>query len=329
MPATVAAAAGDYLAARAVPRPRERLLALFRSARNLAYLRALFARTVPPGPLRAFALGTLEDAALAYERGEDLLYSDPLARRGDGRRAVSFAAELRRLNRAFYEDRMAFLRDKAGLLGGAPEGAGDADEPYHYRAFVADSLRPPGLEALNGPGPLWAILEDQQAPAGELARPRGDNPRGYPRREGFSATGAAAGAPPQPGVDPEDGAWDRGRPNRTAEQALAEYYGEEAVPSSSTALGAAEQATGTAYLDLYGRGPAWRENGGTRFMRYPSIPRWQDLSRGREYDRDIAETLGTGSRELDTHVRRWDMSRARAVRGEEYRRYGPRAGDTL
>lgn len=327
MPVAAAApAAGDYLAARAVPRPRARLLALFRSPQNLGYLRALFTRTVPPGPLRDFALGTLEDAALAYERGEDLLYSDPLARRGDGRRAVSFAAELRRLNRAFYEDRLAFLRDKAGLLGGAPEGAGDADEPYHYRAFVADSLRPPGLEALNGPGPLWAILEDQQVPAGELGRSSGK--RRYPRREGFSATGAAAGAVP-PGVDPEDGAWDRGRPNRTAEQALAEYYGEEAVSSSSAALGAAEQATGTAYLDLHGRGPAWRENGGTRFMRYPSIPRWQDLSRGREYDRDIAETLGTGSRELDTHVRRWDMSRARAARGEEYRRYGPRSGDTL
>jgi hypothetical protein len=64
-------------------------------------------------------------------------------------------------------------------------------------------------------------------------------------------------------------------------------------------------------------------------MRYPSIPIWQNLSRGREYDRDIDETLGTGSREMDNHVRRWNTERMRKPRGEEYRRYGLRSGSTV
>jgi hypothetical protein len=45
---------------------------------------------------------------------------------------------------------------------------------------------------------------------------------------------------------------------------------------------------------------------------------------GREgYDRDIEDTLGTAGRELDGHVRRWDMDRVRKPRGQEYRRFGP------
>lgn len=51
---------------------------------------------------------------------------------------------------------------------------------------------------------------------------------------------------------------------------------------------------------------------------------------GREgYDRDIEDTLGTAGRELDGHVRRWDMDRVRKPRGQEYRRFGPRSGHVV
>jgi hypothetical protein len=124
-------------------------------------------------------------------------------------------------------------------------------------------------------------------------------------------------------MDPDDWGWDSGNPNRTPEEALAEYWGEDRVESST--LGATE-AGGEAYIDRYGQGDQWRENSGTRFMRYPTIPIWQNLSRGREYDRDIDETLGTGSREQDNHVRRWSTER---MRGGGHRRYGPRSGSTV
>jgi len=267
--------------ARTPARARERLLGLFRSPRNLAYLWGLFARTVPPGPLRHFALETLEDSLYSFEQSEDLAYSDPAAR-GAARPAADLWGELRRLNRAFYGYRARFLRDKAALITGrSRDGQQDDDEPYHYRMFVADSLRPPGLERLNEPGPLYEIRENQTAPAGDSR---------------------AAGPVPAPGVDPDDWGWDGGDPYRTPEQALAEYWGDERVESS--ALGATETG-GEAYIDRYGQGARWQENGGTRFMRYPAIPIWQNLSRGRNYDRGVEETLGTGDRELDNHVRRW------------------------
>ena len=63
-------------------------------------------------------------------------------------------------------------------------------------------------------------------------------------------------------------------------------------------------------------------------MRYPTIPIWQNLSRGRNYDLEIDETLGTGSREQDNQIRRWDLSRMTNRRGEEYRRYGWRTTST-
>ena len=320
--------------ARTPARFRERLLNLFRSPQNLAYFRGLFGRAVPPGPLRRFVLETLADAVNSFERGEDLIYSDPIAQRGDARPAANLWSELRRLNLAFYEDRMRFLRDKAALLTGrSGDGQWDDDEQYHYRMFVADSLRPPGLEHLNGTGPLFGIRETQTAAAEPRWPPGASFARDKKSRRGGSAVSGQAAAristgpaplPRDPGIDPDDWGWDSGNPNRTPEQALAEYWGDDHVESS--ALGATEVG-GEAYIDRYGRGPLWREDGGARFMRYPTIPAWQNLSRGRNYDREIEETLGTGDRELGNHVRRWDMDRVRKVRGEEYRRYGWRGTD--
>lgn len=288
-PAVEALGGWQPLGARTPARPRERVLALFRSPQNLAYLRGLFELEAPPGPLRRFALETLVDSVYAFEDGGGLIASDPLAQRGDARPAADLWGEVRRLNLAFFEYRMRFLRDHTPLLTGRE---GEA-EPYHFRMLTADSLRPPGLSHLNGPGPLYAILEDQVL---EGASPR---------------------------ENPSDGGWSRGDPHRTPERALAEYWGEGRV-ETATPPGSTET-----YIDRYGEGPHWRENFGTRFMRYPSIPIWQNLSRGREYDRDIDETLGTGPREMGNPIRRWDMDRLRQPRGEEYRRYGPRGGSTL
>lgn len=341
LPSAAVEALGGWqqLGTRTPARPRERLMDMFRSPQNIAYLSGLFTRQVPPGPLRRFVLETLEDSVYAFERVEDLIYSDPLAQRGDARPAANLWGEVRRLNLAFFEYRMQFLRDKAALLAGrSGDGQGDDDEQYHYRMFAADSLRPPGLEHLNGTGPLYGIREDQTAAGGPRPPPGGSyhsrGPNGQPRREGFTSTGLQSSRettdpsplPGDPGMDPDDWGWDSGNPNRTPEEALAEYWGEDRVESST--LGATEVG-GEAHIDRYGQGDQWRENAGTRFMRYPTIPIWQNLSRGREYDRDIDETLGTGSRELDNHVRRWDMDRMRKPRGEEYRRYGPRSGSTV
>lgn len=383
----------DLLASRTPNKLRQRVLDLFQAPANRDYLRTLFRERAPPGPLRAFALETLDEAVYDYARSSgglagDLVYSDPIAQRGASRVALNFWAEVRRLNLAFFTERMAFLRDQAPLITGqTQDGEWDDNESYHYRMFVADSLRPPGLENLNGIGPLWGIRELEYEPAARGGRtpcapdapppfPGEGNPlappsyvtawekergRGEvraPAREGFvgrpppvearlarDVAGARAPAPPlnyqgvptplaqdtrefagiamDPGIDPDDWGWSVGDPGRTAQEALAQYWGEETVESAVAQRGDTAGTTqdAEAYIERYGRGGDWRENGGTRFMRYPEIPFWQNLSRGREYDRDIEETLGRGSREQDTQVRRWNLDVMRNRRGEETRRY--------
>jgi hypothetical protein len=386
----------NELASRTPNKIRQRVLEVFQSPPNCAYLRGLFGAKVPPGPLRAFALETLDEAIYDYARSTgglagDLAYSDPIAERGDSRVALNFWAEVRRLNLAFFTERMASIRDQAPLITGrTQDGEWDDDEPYHYRMFVTDSLRPPGLENLNGIGPLWGIRELNYVPEARggptpcapnwpppppgggnpLAPPpyvtgwererklRALNPPPGPIREGFigrpplveaeMARAEAAGRAParplnyagvptplaqdtrefegiamDPGVDPDDWAWANGDPGRTAQEALAEYWGEDQVESVVVQRGSTAGTTqdAEAYIERYGRGADWREEGGTRFMRYPTIPIWQNLSRGREYDRDIEETLGRGSREQATQVRRWNLDVMRNRRGEEYRRY--------
>lgn len=371
-------------AARTPARFRDRVIAQFRSPANLAYLRDLFEQRVPRGPLRQHVLATLHDAAVSYSEGEgpalDLLLSDPIAQRGGGRPAVGLWEEVRRLNRAFYEDRLSFLRDQAHIIERrAPrDGVSEDEEPYHMRMFIADSLRPPGLEHLNTPGPLYALREDQSTwyppPGTGMGRdadgrlrggpfggfpggPHGGGPYAGPsygggqpesppkgRREGFSphpygdlgSPGWASppwGPPPAGDGDPdvflygeEDAPWSAGRANRTPEQAVAEYWG-DGWTATDTMTGHTE-TMGRAYGGDYGWGDTWQENGGSRFMRFPSIPYWQ--KGGREgYDGDIEETLGTQARELDGHVRRWSMEILRNPRGQEYRRYGPRTGHVV
>lgn len=313
--------------ARTPMRFRERVIAQFRSPQNVGYLRALFAKRVFAGHLRDFALSTLEDAVWAYSEGEgrayDVLLSDPIAQRGRDSRSVSLWSELRRLNRAFYEDRMAFLREQYHIINPQVprDGVSEDEESYAMRMFISDSLRPPGLEHLNTPGPLYALREDQstwvpqQVPAGH--------------REGFQGGQSQPAAAVDNEVYPygqEDAPWSGGDPNRTPEQAMAEYWGDNKTVSQT--MTGAPETMGQAYGDQYAWGDSWQENGGTRFMRYESVPFWQ--KGGREgIDYDIEENLGTSARELDNHVRRWDMDAVRDPRGQDTRRYGPRTGHVV
>ncbi len=360
-------------AARTPVRPRERIIGQFRSPQNIAYLRRFLEQALPAGALRKFATDTLEDAIYSFDRATEVLGSDPTAVRGGNRPAMGFWNEVKRLNRVFVADRMAFLREQANLIektdqktpGQPRDFAADENEPYAMRMFISDSLRPPGYERLNTPGPLFGIREDQAnderifrgagqasraSPLVKKAPPKQPAAKSAaaaaaPSKQSFTSAKSApakaakpAAAPVARWADPiglrdeaapaqasDDDAWDAlGNPNRDPEQAMAEYWGEGAVPTGRTLQGEEEQA-GTAYGSLYSWGNNWEKNGGTRLMRRPAIPFWQKLSReGADYD--IEETLGTAGREFDSHVRRWDMDRVRKPGGEDYRRYGQRSG---
>lgn len=98
----------------------------------------------------------------------------------------------------------------------------------------------------------------------------------------------------------EDEPWSAGDASRSAEQALAEYWGESLSESHLHVVG-----DGAAY-----GGPMDRGFNG-RFKR-PHPPFWQ--KGGREgYERDISETLGNSPSELNGQVRGWDMSRMTAA----------------
>ena len=240
---TSAAARAAGIRAEAVRQPgrfRERIAAQFLMPENLNHLQELFRKRVPVGPQRDFILQTMRDAAQEFAGGvaagdsriRDEVASDPLAQRGELQSAVDFWPEVRRINRIFYEDRMSLAREQAGLLaqagtqtpgelppgprkragpGDAPvlrDGFADDNESYHMRMFIADSLRAPGTERLNGPGPNWAILEDQSSwlPKGERGRAAAARPRradraapGPPPR---TMTGAAQLVSPGPGALP-------------------------------------------------------------------------------------------------------------------------------
>lgn len=204
---------------------KQRVVAQFQSNTNVKYLQDLFTQQVSDISLRSKILSTLWDAVYEFNSLE-ILMSDPLARRGA---ALSHWAEVRRLNRIFYKQRL----DAYKIM----------DEPYHVRAFESDSLYPPGLEHLNVSG--LAGLENSG-----LAGPEG---------------GGLAG--PENG---EDAAWDDGDPNRTAEQAMAEFYQISAGDTSQ------------------------------RIMRYEHPPIWQRTG-DRHHDMD-AEVL---SDSFDSQKRRW------------------------
>ena len=254
---------------------RERVLLQFRAPENQRYIAAAFAYACRPGGARtpagearlAALLAAQERAvdvfASTYGQGGALLDSDPLAIRGSAARGGNLLEELRALNQAFFQERMRAVEydgapSRDPLTGAASQvGAG---EPLFYRMFEADSLRPPGLEDLNGPGPTWALDEDQAhlsllqaqtrgAPvfAAAAPRPGGGGVEGFAGRPaGLPAPaappdGAAAAdfaATYDPSVPASDRGWRAGAP-RTPEQAVAEYFGEDSPFAETMGLAGA------------------------------------------------------------------------------------------
>jgi len=257
---------------------RARVIAAFRSARNVEYMRGKLAGKCLCPNLAAKMYEFSNGAGPAY----DILGSDPLARRGNSRQASDMWSEVRRLNRGFYDMNVC-----SADLGG--------EEPYHMRAFIDDSLQPPGLEHLNDP--------DRSTASGA----------------GLVWSGEAVEAMPH--YAEEDWAWSAGDPNRSAEQAAGEYWGED---MSSSEAGA-NLARGPSFSEQALRGEWWfTSDSGPRRQRYETIPFWQRTGE-RNFDGEIGDTLGSGARETGNLVRGWDMERLRNPRGQEYRRYGPRS----
>lgn len=259
---------------------RTRVINQFISPQNIDYLRDVFKKNIPPSnDMLKITLESLIENVYSFSRTRafDVLNSDPIARRGAYTPALNFWDEVKRLNNTFYMERMRFIHE----IRPRRSAEDDQDEPYHMRMFVSDSLRPPGLEHMNGPGPLYEIREEQ-ASWENLWRSRGGD----------------VGA--------------RNRQHATANTIEESWLTNQPDEAIST------------YGDIYAWGDNWRENGGTRAMRYEEIPFWQILNRRNGMEKNIEETLGTAGREFEAPVRGWDMSRLTNPRGQEYRNYGSR-----
>lgn len=219
--------------ARTPLRFRDRVILAFRAPPNIEYLRGLFSRRVPPGPMRSFALDTLADSVYEYSnnygRALEILADDPPSRRDGVRPAVTLWGEVRRLNRVYFSERLDFFREHAHLLERVPpageyptglrDGISEDDEPYHIRMFTEDSLRPDGWEHFNGDGPLYAILEDQARTPRPGREPSAMGPPGgpAPSRPSAGSSGAPSRAAPRAGSSREPsraGSFEaRGRPS--------------------------------------------------------------------------------------------------------------------
>ena len=238
------------------------------------------------------------------------------------------------------------------------DGISEDNEDFAMRMFISDSLQPPGMEYANGPGPNYEILENQSTWIRTTQiKPNGGPLSGINNKDQFNSknnsknnlqnnsqnnsknnlknnsqnnsqnTNASGFVTEETSDDAyDDIPWSVGNPNRSAEQAIAEYWGDNHV-SSDTIIGSTEFA-GIKNGDIYAWGPNWKKNGGSSFMRYPTIPFWQQG--GREgIDYNIDETLGVGIFDSDTHVRRWDMDKLTKPRGQDYPYYGIRSGPVV
>ena len=140
-------------------RLREKVLDLFRSGRNVEYLQNLFRSKIGPGEARDFIVDAVPDSVLSYERAEEILESDPMAQRGKLKSGATQWDELKRLNTAYFYDRMNIANEFQDRLGHGMA----ANEPYHYLMFMADSLYPPGMSFLNT-NPLYEVEENRFVP---------------------------------------------------------------------------------------------------------------------------------------------------------------------
>ena len=253
----------------------------------------------------------------------DLLNSDDIAMRARLQSGLNIWDEVKRLNIAFYQNRMNNYihneyyksnyhknsRDTPysrynGLLNLVPtSGSVESNEDYATKMFTADSLQPEGYEYLNNMGPDYEILENQY---------RWGNKTGTEKYDmGIATNGTMAVGNTNGGREDDEAPFDfefaisetsaipiteknkNKFSNRTHEDAIMEFMGENYV-SSKTSMkhkGNASHLIGS-------------DNGA--FMRYKEIPFWQKLSR-EGTDTDINETLGFGVKETGTPVRGWNM----------------------
>ena len=238
----------------------------FRSPENLAYLKTLFAGCRTDNVTKRWLLDTLEESSYSFANsrgwGSDAM-QPTLTRRGGGRGPQpNLWSEVRRLNQAFYNERIAASRAFV-----------EDNEPFHVQAFTADSLRPPGLEHLNGIERGGSV--QNSVPLGDYTYEEGETP------------------------------WSRGDANRPANQAMAEYWGEDM---------AASVAGPTLDGHAYGESSVRSDSGSSRYMNRDHIPVWQMGGRS-GYDRDIDETLGDNrALQFEGQVRGWDMKSVRSDR---------------
>ena len=258
----------------------------------------------------------------------DLLNSDDIAMRARLKSGLNIWDEVKRLNIAFYQNRMNnYLYNEyisnGGANGGSNGGANnqfpynryngllnlvptsgsvESNEDYAPKMFTADSLQPQGYEYLNDMGPNYEILENQYRWGSKNGTEKYDM--------GIATNGTMAVGNTNGGREDDERPFDfefailetsaipiteknkNNFLNRTHEDAVMEFMGENYV-SSETAM----KHKGTSNL-------IGSDNGS--FMRYKEIPFWQKLSR-EGIDTDIAETLGFGAKETGTPIRGWNM----------------------
>ena len=384
---------------------QQRVINQFNSPENYDYLFHLFEKTVYDNN-KKFLLKTLWGDMQMFAAGDGPIYdftdSDNIANRIGLKSALDLWSEIRRLNLIFYNMRMEYLsknvtnsglqipppkpqnwkhdlrrmEDAQNLTPTIRDGISEDNESYEMRMFISDSLQPPGVEYLNGPGPKYELLEDQNTwiRTQEFEPLSGNNPLSGKnsniknsnennRKNNFTVnsnkkTVTFSNSDQFSNLNSDqfnnlnsdqfstkdwninaeniqeltiadvydDIPWSAGNPNRSAEQAIAEYWGDNHT-SSDTIIGSTEFA-GVKNGDLYAWGPNWKKNGGSSFMRYPTIPFWQQG--GREgIDYDIDETLGVGIFDSGNHVRGWSMDRLTNPKGQNYPFYGIRSGPVV
>jgi hypothetical protein len=200
------------------PERRKAVLAKFKERENILYIADAIRKLYPEPGKQKQLVGRLAGSVLrfssSYGQGGSVLDADPLSVDGNGRGAVargtSVGEGLRALNRAFLDYYIRAAATQWGALQTEGEisntrgGAGVANvvgsEPLFYQQFLSDSVFPAGHEGLNEPGALSGTLLDKPF-ASQL----------------------------DAGVPVEDRPWSDANPSRTAEQAVAEYYGGSVV----------------------------------------------------------------------------------------------------
>lgn len=297
----------------------------FLSAENAAYLAKHISNT-PGAPV--CNRETVERKILEFvPMLHTLIDDDPLALRGAAtNNAARLWDEVKRFNRAFVSN--VLDSDRAYSYYKKPRGRlWGEEEPYHMRAFEADSLRPPGLESLNDNTLPFAESPHRRQPLFEFA----DDPRalaepmqyGHPRyaKEGVAsfASGRKANhtrriiqsesfaaesvADREAGGD-EDVIFGERRsvrtpalgPTRATRMGRAntpdDYHVgvRQIVDGQPGPVGEVDRLPAGATLPPAGTSRPLVEAPDTRFMRYEGIPFWQDNNGARaNYERDSEE----------------------------------------